>query len=105
MASIYASVYWVWMTVFGVFFFFQAEDGIRDRDGWLEFRRVLFRSLLLRAGRFARSPDRLHRRARAVARNRGAAREGRTESNIDLGDHAFEVMDGTRERADRKSVV
>ena len=25
-------------------FFFQAEDGIRDRDGWLEFRRVLFRS-------------------------------------------------------------
>ena len=26
------------------FFFFQAEDGIRDRDGWLEFRRVLFRS-------------------------------------------------------------
>ena len=27
-------------------FFFQAEDGIRDRDGWLEFRRVLFRSML-----------------------------------------------------------
>ena len=27
-----------------VHFFFQAEDGIRDRDGWLEFRRVLFRS-------------------------------------------------------------
>ena len=27
-----------------MFFFFQAEDGIRDRDGWLEFRRVLFRS-------------------------------------------------------------
>ena len=27
-----------------IFFFFQAEDGIRDRDGWLEFRRVLFRS-------------------------------------------------------------
>ena len=24
--------------------FVQAEDGIRDRDGWLEFRRVLFRS-------------------------------------------------------------
>ena len=27
------------------FFFFQAEDGIRDSDMWLEFRRVLFRSL------------------------------------------------------------
>ena len=26
------------------FFFFQAEDGIRDSDMWLEFRRVLFRS-------------------------------------------------------------
>ena len=26
------------------FFFFQAEDGIRDRFTWLEFRRVLFRS-------------------------------------------------------------
>ena len=25
-------------------FFFQAEDGIRDSDMWLEFRRVLFRS-------------------------------------------------------------
>ena len=25
-------------------FFFQAEDGIRGRDGWLEFRRVLVRS-------------------------------------------------------------
>ena len=24
--------------------FFQAEDGIRDRGMWLEFRRVLFRS-------------------------------------------------------------
>ena len=31
----------------GAIFFFQAEDGIRDRDGWLEFRRVLFRSPLL----------------------------------------------------------
>ena len=28
-----------------VFFFFQAEDGIRDVRTWLEFRRVLFRSL------------------------------------------------------------
>ena len=26
------------------YFFFQAEDGIRDRFTWLEFRRVLFRS-------------------------------------------------------------
>ena len=26
------------------FFFFQAEDGIRDKGMWLEFRRVLFRS-------------------------------------------------------------
>ncbi len=26
-------------------FFFQAEDGIRDTDMWLEFRRVLFRSV------------------------------------------------------------
>ena len=26
-------------------FFFQAEDGIRDKGMWLEFRRVLFRSL------------------------------------------------------------
>ena len=25
-------------------FFFQAEDGIRDAELWLEFRRVLFRS-------------------------------------------------------------
>ena len=30
-------------------FFFQAEDGIRDRDGWLEFRRVLFRSASIQA--------------------------------------------------------
>ena len=29
------------------YFFFQAEDGIRDYDMWLEFRRVLFRSLLV----------------------------------------------------------
>ena len=28
------------------FFFFQAEDGIRDVRTWLEFRRVLFRSVL-----------------------------------------------------------
>ena len=27
-----------------IIFFFQAEDGIRDSDMWLEFRRVLFRS-------------------------------------------------------------
>ena len=27
------------------FFFFQAEDGIRDVRTWLEFRRVLFRSI------------------------------------------------------------
>ena len=26
-------------------FLFQAEDGIRDKGMWLEFRRVLFRSL------------------------------------------------------------
>ena len=32
--------------MFFFFFFFQAEDGIRDRDGWLEFRRVLFRSAI-----------------------------------------------------------
>ena len=31
------------------FFFFQAEDGIRDISVWLEFRRVLFRSLLISA--------------------------------------------------------
>ena len=29
---------------FYLFFFFQAEDGIRDKETWLEFRRVLFRS-------------------------------------------------------------
>ena len=28
------------------FFFFQAEDGIRYKATWLEFRRVLFRSTL-----------------------------------------------------------
>ena len=28
-----------------VIFFFQAEDGVRDKATWLEFRRVLFRSL------------------------------------------------------------
>ena len=28
------------------FFFFQAEDGIRDVRTWLEFRRVLFRSVI-----------------------------------------------------------
>ena len=27
-----------------IVFFFQAEDGIRDTELWLEFRRVLFRS-------------------------------------------------------------
>ena len=32
----------IWLCV--VNFFFQAEDGIRDSDMWLEFRRVLFRS-------------------------------------------------------------
>ena len=31
-------------------FFFQAEDGIRDKGMWLEFRRVLFRSPILRGG-------------------------------------------------------
>ena len=31
---------------FFFFFFFQAEDGIRDRFTWLEFRRVLFRSVI-----------------------------------------------------------
>ena len=30
--------------VFFCFFFFQAEDGIRGTELWLEFRRVLFRS-------------------------------------------------------------
>src|ERR1043165_10045746 len=30
-----------------VFFFFQAEDGIREKATWLEFRRVLFRSRTL----------------------------------------------------------
>src|ERR1043166_2548460 len=30
-----------------LFFFFQAEDGIRDSETLLEFRRVLFRSVLL----------------------------------------------------------
>ena len=30
--------------LFIIFFFFQAEDGIRDTELWLEFRRVLFRS-------------------------------------------------------------
>ena len=30
-------------------FFFQAEDGIRDRFTWLEFRRVLFRSCSIQA--------------------------------------------------------
>ena len=30
------------------FFFFQAEDGIRDTELWLEFRRVLFRSIQAR---------------------------------------------------------
>ena len=35
-----------------VVFFFQAEDGIRDRDGWLEFRRVLFRSEVITRVRF-----------------------------------------------------
>src|SRR5213592_5157269 len=33
------------MNCFFFFFFFQAEDGIRDNVAWLEFRRVLFRSL------------------------------------------------------------
>src|ERR1051326_5524014 len=30
--------------------FFQAEGGIRDKGMWLEFRRVLFRSLEVRLG-------------------------------------------------------
>ena len=32
------------LLLFLLSFFFQAEDGIRDRFTWLEFRRVLFRS-------------------------------------------------------------
>src|ERR1051326_8269836 len=32
-------------TVSQLFFFFQTEDGIRDKGMYLEFRRVLFRSL------------------------------------------------------------
>ena len=32
------------MTLVVHVFFFQAEDGIRDKGMWLEFRRVLFRS-------------------------------------------------------------
>ena len=30
-------------------FFYQAEDGIRDNERWLEFRRVLFRATTIRA--------------------------------------------------------
>ena len=37
--------YWLGILYFLCFFFFQAEDGIRDVRTWLEFRRVLFRSL------------------------------------------------------------
>ena len=32
------------MQCYNLCFFFQAEDGIRDTELWLEFRRVLFRS-------------------------------------------------------------
>ena len=51
--------------VFFFFFFFQAEDGIRDVRTWLEFRRVLFRSILdicVLWISFARLNKRLHYR-------------------------------------------
>ena len=38
------NTYCVFVSRVFLFFFFQAEDGIRDRFTWLEFRRVLFRS-------------------------------------------------------------
>src|SRR5213596_1294581 len=34
------------LSIFFFFFFFQAEDGIRDKTVCVEFRRVLFRSLV-----------------------------------------------------------
>ena len=43
------------MTGYGILFFFQAEDGIRDAPEWLEFRRVLFRSDFYRQEKNARN--------------------------------------------------
>ena len=40
------------------FFFFQAEDGIRDVRTWLEFRRVLFRSSAVRSQRLGSTAER-----------------------------------------------
>ena len=48
--GVLVAVKWIWLILrsnvikFACIFFFQAEDGIRDRFTWLEFRRVLFRS-------------------------------------------------------------
>src|SRR3546814_19267382 len=77
--------------MFYVFFFFQAEDGIRDANYGLEFRRVLFRShrrvrlagglrrlepwredRRRRQGSHGHVPDaRVHRAARLAAAGRG----------------------------------
>ena len=46
-----------------LFFFFQAEDGIRDVRTWLEFRRVLFRSW---SCHLPSSPSLLCNRSRAI---------------------------------------
>ena len=42
-----------------IIFFFQAEDGIRDKGMRLEFRRVLFRSLKLTEYNDVSLPDEL----------------------------------------------
>ena len=48
----FETVHMVYVTVWDrFFFFFQAEDGIRDVRTWLEFRRVLFRSCLRHSSR------------------------------------------------------
>ena len=47
MKCLYVLIWMIWYMLCDLFFFFffQAEDGIRDVRTWLEFRRVLFRSL------------------------------------------------------------
>src|SRR3546814_14932325 len=61
-----------------LWFFFQAEDGIRDTHEWLEFRRVLFRSPVPYC--LARIPQGQEFRGNLAAGGRG---EGRPLSDAD----------------------
>src|SRR2546423_3921254 len=98
----------IWVVIGTVFFFFQAEDGIRD-VAVLEFRRVLFRSHLKADAREFADPMRVRGLIRRYSDHIGFAvrmRKGepREAASARAGTRGPEARPGTDMR-DRKSVV